>query len=226
MVFVIIQTVRKRTRHSIAFGRYETPHTICLFPNKKLNLNNERDTMDRRQRKSRRAIYAAFESLMTEQHYSQVTVAQIIERADVGRSTFYAHFETKDDLLRSICTEMFDHIFEGVNSYCITHQELQTIDLQGKLAHLLYHLRDSHSGVCGKLISEKEPFFTAYFQKQLKELIDAEAIPPNTEAPTDLMSSMLVSAFCQAVAWWLDNGAEESPEHIALWFSSLQSKKE
>lgn len=176
--------------------------------------------MDRRQRKSRRAIFAAFESLMAEEHYSQVTVAQIIERADIGRSTFYAHFETKDDLLRSMCTEMFDHIFEGVNAYCVTHQELQTADLQGKLAHLLYHLRDTHSGVCGKLISEGEPIFTGYFQSQLRVLMEAETTPP-AGVPADLMSAMLVSAFGQAVAWWLADGARERPEAVAGWFATL-----
>ena len=54
--------------------------------------------MDRRQRRTRKAIFDAFEELMSESHYSQLTVAQIIDRADVGRSTFYAHFETKDEL--------------------------------------------------------------------------------------------------------------------------------
>lgn len=177
--------------------------------------------MDRRQRRSRRAIYEAFESLMAEQHYSQVTVAQIIERADIGRSTFYAHFETKDDLLKSMCTEMFDHIFEGVNAYCVTHQELQTADLAGKLAHLLYHLRDSHSGVCGKLISEGEPYFTGYFQSQLRTLIDAEVEPDAGDVPADLRAAMLVSAFCSAIAWWLATGATEQPERIARWFIAL-----
>ena len=45
--------------------------------------------MDRRQRKTRKAIFDAFEGLMAEEHYSQVTVSQIIGRADIGRSTFY-----------------------------------------------------------------------------------------------------------------------------------------
>lgn len=177
--------------------------------------------MDRRQRKTRKAIYDAFEELMSEEHYREVTVAQIIERADIGRSTFYAHFETKDDLLSSMCTEMFDHIFEGVNAYCVTHQELQTADLAGKLAHLLYHLRDTHSGVCGKLIREGEPYFTAYFQDQLRVLIDAEAGPAAGDMPPDLRSAMLVSAFSQVVSWWVAEGAREQPERLARWFVTM-----
>ena len=82
--------------------------------------------MDRRQRKTRQAIYDAFEALMASAHYRDITVAQIIERADIGRSTFYAHFETKDDLLEQMCVEMFDHIFEGVNEHCVTLQTCAT----------------------------------------------------------------------------------------------------
>ena len=179
--------------------------------------------MDRRQRRSRKAIYDAFEALMSEKHYSQVTVAQIIDRADIGRTTFYAHFETKDDLLKSICTEMFDHIFEGVNAYCITHQELETADLEGKLAHLLYHLRDSHSGICGKLISEGEPYFTKYFQDQVEILFNAEAGPiiASADVPHAFRITLLVSAFCSAVAWWFTARPDESPETVARWFLNL-----
>ena len=100
----------------------------------------EKQAMDRRQRKTRQAIYSAFESLMSHEHYRSITVAQIIERADIGRSTFYAHFETKDDLLDQMCIEIFDHIFEGVNEHCTTHADLQAVGLGGVLTHLLYHL--------------------------------------------------------------------------------------
>ena len=113
--------------------------------------------LDRRQRKTRQAIYQAFEDLMAEMHYSAVTVVQIIERADIGRSTFYAHFETKEDLLDDMCSDMFGHVFEGVNAYCVGHEDLADMSLAGKLAHLLYHLRDSYNGVCGKLIAEGNP---------------------------------------------------------------------
>ena len=174
--------------------------------------------MDRRQRKTRQAIYGAFEELMADAQYSQITVAQIIERADIGRSTFYDHFETKDDLLAQMCVEMFDHIFEGVSEQCETHAHLEVKGLEGLLAHLLYHLRDTHGAVCGKLLKEGEPRFTDYFSRQLAMLFTRKPPACDPDIPQSLAIDLLVSTFLRAIAWWFENDTPCSPEQLASWF--------
>lgn len=174
--------------------------------------------MDRRQRKTRKAIYAAFEQLLLEQHYSSITVAQIIERADIGRSTFYAHFATKDELLDQLCEEMFAHVFDGVETDAHTHQMMTQPSLEGVLTHLLYHLRDNHGGICGKLLAEGEPHFTARFCQQLDTFLAPQLPDRCSWVPRDLMGSLVVNAFCQAISWWYQHGYEASPEQLTHWY--------
>ena len=57
--------------------------------------------MDRRQRKTRQAIFQSFTALLSQKPFHRITVGEIIEKADIGRATFYAHFETREDLLQA-----------------------------------------------------------------------------------------------------------------------------
>lgn len=57
--------------------------------------------IDRRKQRTRAALLRAFVELLLEHGYEAVSVTQVADRADVGRSTLYEHFRTKDDLLRA-----------------------------------------------------------------------------------------------------------------------------
>lgn len=60
---------------------------------------------DRRVRRTKLLLHRALIELILEKGYSRTTVQDILDRADVGRSTFYSHYRDKDDLLVVSCTE-------------------------------------------------------------------------------------------------------------------------
>lgn len=68
--------------------------------------DDTRPRPDRRVNRTRRVLKEALTDLILEKGYERVTVRDILDRADVGRSTFYAHFVDKDDLLMNILADL------------------------------------------------------------------------------------------------------------------------
>ena len=82
-----------------------------------------------------------FNKLLEEKHFNNITVQEILDEANVGRSTFYSHFETKDALLKEMCTDIFDHIFSH-ELHSESSHDFSSSDhgLREKITHLLYHI--------------------------------------------------------------------------------------
>lgn len=116
--------------------------------------------MDRRQRKTREAIFHAFTTLLSEKNYSQISVQEIIDAADIGRTTFYAHFETKDFLLKELCEELFNHIIDTAMGLPHGHYHYSCGSAADSVfLHLLRHLQENDHNILGLLSSEKMKFF-------------------------------------------------------------------
>lgn len=174
--------------------------------------------MDRRQRKTRQAVFDAFTHLLEEKNYSSITVQEIIDQADIGRSTFYSHFETKDELLKSLCTEIFEHVFSEHLSKEISHDfSKENKNYQNEITHLLYHLQDSRSYIKGVLASESGEIFMRYFKEYLIVLFGEEMTKHSFEVPADYLLNHMVCDFAETVRWWM-NHEEYEPEEVATFF--------
>ena len=176
--------------------------------------------MDRRQQKTRKAIFEAFRRLLEQKRYDHITVQEILDEANVGRSTFYAHFETKDLLLEAMCGEIFHHIFE---SDPCPYAGKET-DLEGQLAHILWHIRDSKNDLSGILLSDSGPMFMAYFKDHLKELFCPYLDGLRGTVPAGFAVNHLVGSFAETVHWWMRNDMEEEPEQVAAYFLAMTGK--
>lgn len=128
--------------------------------------------MDRRQKKTREAIFKAFSALLSEKNYNQISVQEIIDAADVGRTTFYAHFETKEFLLRDLCEELFGHIIDTAMGLPHGHYHYSCGSAADSVfLHLLQHLQENDYHILELLSSENNEIFMRYFKSDLKKLI-------------------------------------------------------
>lgn len=178
--------------------------------------------MDRRQQKTRTAIFQAFNKLLEEKHFNNITVQEILDEANVGRSTFYSHFETKDALLKEICTDIFDHIFSHELHSETSHDfSLSKNGLQEKITHLLYHLKDNKGNVLGVLSGESGELFMRYFKEYLMTMFEQYPDCIKHDVPKKFAMNHLVGSLAEAVKWWITAGMEMSPEEVSENYTKL-----
>ncbi|MBQ1426466.1 MAG: TetR/AcrR family transcriptional regulator [Succinivibrionaceae bacterium] len=173
--------------------------------------------MDRRQKKTREAIFRAFTELLKHEPYSKITVQEIIDLADIGRTTFYAHFETKDDLLRSVCSDIFEHVFSEDLHKESTHDFSGSKDTKAKITHILYHLKEHMDYLPGILSGESGEIFMSYFKDYLKELFTRSGVTAAGKAPKEYVLNHMVCDLAETVKWWTLN-TKYSPEEVSSFF--------
>ncbi len=175
--------------------------------------------MDRRQKKTRDAIFRAFNELLSQENYNQITVQDIIDAADIGRTTFYAHFETKDDLLREFCEELFDHMIETAHGhYTDAHRDTG----RSIFLHLLIHIRENNQNIASLLSSSNNEIFMRYFKNDLNKVIlsqyaDTDLLQ-HSGLPQDYLVNHISTSFVETVYWWTSRKMKESPETIEQYF--------
>lgn len=179
--------------------------------------------MDRRQQKTREAIFSAFTELLSQKNYNQISVQDIIEAANIGRTTFYAHFETKDYLLKDLCEELFGHIINTAMGLPHGHYHCNLANATDSVfLHLLRHLQENDRNILELLSSQNNEIFLRFFKSNLKKLIETQylnkGLLKNSKLPEDYIVNHISSSFVETVDWWLSHKMKESPETITEYF--------
>ncbi len=182
--------------------------------------------MDRRQRKTREAIFNAFTKLLSKKNFNQITVGEIIEGADVGRATFYSHFETKDFLLKEFCEELFCHIFDTENDTGHEHKHIfDCDDSDSVFLHLFKHLQKNDNNILSLLSSQNNELFLKYFRNNLEGLVESHFSlfdsQKSQNIPQAFWKNHIISTFVETLKWWINSGMIESPEVITEYFFNV-----
>ncbi|MFA6844860.1 MAG: TetR/AcrR family transcriptional regulator [Sphaerochaetaceae bacterium] len=178
--------------------------------------------MDRRQQKTQQAIFKAFDRLLEKKRFEEISIKDIAEEANIGRSTFYSHFETKADLMDAVCSEIFTHVLSTTISTEQSH-DFSTSDsnLKNRLIHILYHLKDNGSTIRGVFASGDGLLFLHYFGEYLKEMFNPYVLSLSIQVPNDYLLNHMVTGFAATVNWWLQGGFSPTPERMAEFFMQV-----
>ena len=174
---------------------------------------------DRRVRRTKQRLNDALESLIIEKGYDKITVQDLIDRADVGRSTFYAHYETKDDLLVSwtqLADDMELHMAQGQTDAGSAMPSLALFRHLGEHHHLYKAMLGSR-GI--DIVTEMvHGVLLRHATSGLERRPDAS---DQTTIPIEVRAGFLASSLLALLTWWLDNDMPHPPESMDQMYHEL-----
>lgn len=188
--------------------------------NEHLHLAASSKKTDARVRRTRDALGDALVALMQEKPFDTITVQDVLDRANVSRSTFYMHYSDKDDLLMSDA----DEFFEAISIALSQHGDIS--DRVFPVQEFFTHLADVQpffkalvkSGKFQENMELARGHFARGIERRLAELPRGRSIPPN-ELPAIAFTH--AGALLSLLTWWLDRGMRESPAEMDQLFHRM-----
>jgi AcrR family transcriptional regulator len=191
-----------------------------MSENDRLHLVELKKKTDARVRRTRDALGDALVALMQEKPFDTITVQDVLDRAKVGRSTFYSHYSDKDDLLMSDAEEFFESI-------------AMLLSVRGDESDRVFPVREFFGHIteakqfldalmsAGKLNDNMElarGLFARGIERRLSELprgrgISAEERPAIAFAHAGALLSLLT--------WWIDRGMRQPPAEMDQLFHKM-----
>jgi AcrR family transcriptional regulator len=158
---------------------------------------------------------------MLEKRYDGITVQDIIDRANVGRSTFYAHYLDKEDLLVSDFTRVLDALTQQMHQHGQGDQHAPP-----SLALFFHHVQTHHQlyaalvrgGGIDLLYKKGHERMRHNIEQHLQALVPSNQ---NSLAPLPLVADYLAGTILTLLKWWLDNNMPYPPEQMEAMFHQL-----
>jgi AcrR family transcriptional regulator len=190
-----------------------------------------RSRPDRRIFRTQNRLKEALLQLMGRRNYDEITVDEIVDLAEIGRSTFYSHFSSKEDLL-----------FAGFDRWVLSLGEPQhapgteTPGAQGPSATrfqfslpMLHHIRSQkhffqatvERSADGGVRRKTTALLAEVARRELQRMEPSS----NGEArPREAQAHAVAGAFLGLVSWWLASGNGMSAEEVDRVFQEMVAR--
>jgi len=173
---------------------------------------------DRRVVRTRDTLGDALVALMREKNFEEITVQEVLDRAGVGRSTFYVHYRDKDDLFLSDVEDFFEKCSSSLTRNGATPTRLLPVK------EFFTHVREARefyaalvrSGNVSDVHALGRGFFARSIDERLKlSGLEIEPMQPSAQA------NVLAGSFFSLLDWWVDKGMKADPQEMDELFHRM-----
>ncbi len=179
--------------------------------------------LDRRVQRTRALLNDALMQLIREKGYDSVTIEDITERANLGRTTFYLHYQSKDDLL-------LDHHAGFVKTLQLgrlTREQFLGNEPQPEMVEFLTQLSQSRPIYQAFAQAKEAEFIRQGVRDQATQNLTGSlemAFPEQTPTPTlDILTHYLVGAQLAFIDWWVKSRSVLTPVQVATTLHQMRS---
>lgn len=175
---------------------------------------------NKRAARTRDRLGDALIELIQQKPFDDITVQDVLDRAGVGRSTFYEHYKDKDDLLISDVDEFFRDVSMQIA------ESGEASDRLVPAREFFHHLAGARSLLAAFVASGRDreiwtlaqAHFARGIEHRLATLPRAAALPSSERA---VRAHALAGSFVALIHWWLERGLKETPEAMDALFHAM-----
>lgn len=185
------------------------------------------EKIDRRIRRTQQLIQNALIALIAEKGYEKVTIQDIIDRANVGRSTFYAHYRDKEDLLlrgvaeiaygdevdEQVAKEMKRRSSTGASGTLTTLPMLMHVQQNRQIHEAMFKQSNENA-----ILEKGTTYLCANIKAQLTEMLGEGH---EASVPLSFLARYLTGGLIEMTKWWLESGMQLSPKELDEMFQKI-----
>jgi len=175
---------------------------------------------DRRSQRTYRLVNAAFAELVGEKPYNEILVQDILDRAGIGRTTFYAHYFDKEDVLNTIVEQELELLTRQIAHAAVKQRVIPSLEL---FEHAYHSENQQFRALMRSRASEflweaLQAALCRAIEPALSTLCAERRSPP---IPLPVVSEYLAGAFLTLLKWWVEASMPYPPEQMETIFQQL-----